>query len=444
LLIQGINRMLKHESFIISISYGNFTESVGGTDKVILEHKIMLDSIGISHIHLFSYNIKLPKIKYSFKQWGIIIDGKVINQVFAFQEIVQIVEHLIRSHKKLMEFHIHHLLNLNINQVAGILNNFKVPIKFYIHDYYTVCIQHNLLKNDIDYCGLGSPYADKCNGCKYSKNAKEHFTIIENFLGEFENRLLFIAPSDIAKEIWTSAFDKYSNKVVVIKHQLMKGVYYGNSNQLTQKKSIKIAYVGAQAYHKGWNQWRNISKKINELKLNYELYHFGKSSDRISFIKKIPVFFKDNNINAMIEALRLNSIDIVLLWSIVPETYSYTYYECTAANTFIITNKNSGNIAYMVNSRKNGIVLDDEKQLLKLLCNENHLRELLNQFKNSKKYGPLTLYENNEITNLITKNGLMKNEVTNIKKENWALNIKRSFLTYIFRVYNKLEKLYFK
>lgn len=38
-------------------------------------------------------------------------------------------------------------------------------------------------------------------------------------------------------------------------------------------------------------------------------------------------------------------IDCVILWSNCPETYSYVYFECFAANTFILANSLSGNIA---------------------------------------------------------------------------------------------------
>ena len=44
----------------------------------------------------------------------------------------------------------------------------------------------------------------------------------------------------------------------------------------------------------------------------------------------------------MLNALRQNNVDVAILWSLCKETYSYTYFECYAANVFVVTDENSG------------------------------------------------------------------------------------------------------
>ena len=64
-------------------------------------------------------------------------------------------------------------------------------------------------------------------------------------------------------------------------------------------------------------------------------------------------------------------IDLVLLWSIMPETFSYTLYESMAAGCFVITHKNSGNIAITIKQNNKGEIIDNEADLIALLT-QNH------------------------------------------------------------------------
>ena len=99
----------------------------------------------------------------------------------------------------------------------------------------------------------------------------------------------------------------------------------------------------------------------------------------------------------MVVELMKNSIDISFLWSIWPETYSYTYYESFAAGSFVITNNLSGNIADQVRNNKNGIVLEDYSELIDLLSNEDYLSYLVE----NNKYRIDNIEKNNEFLVLI-------------------------------------------
>jgi len=70
----------------------------------------------------------------------------------------------------------------------------------------------------------------------------------------------------------------------------------------------------------------------------------------------------------MTEALQDNNIDVAFLWSICPETFSFTLYESLAAGCTVLTNRNSGNIqAYVREHPEAGIVLEHENALLSCL-----------------------------------------------------------------------------
>lgn len=432
----------KYNEFILSISYGNFLGSTDGTDKVILAHKGMLESAGISHVHIFPRSIRLPLTNKVFtKYWGVTIDGRTLKQVYTHNEVIQILGQVTMNKKNLKEVHVHHLLHVNMEQLEKILNVFVAPIKFYLHDYYTICLQYNLLKDNGVYCGKGAVSQKKCAGCKYYLKSREHYAKIKKILNKYGNRMHFIAPSKVTKEIWSSVYPEYEASTTVIYHQSLVGRYYENCEIIPDEEPIKIAYVGDQGINKGWQQWENAIRKAYELGCNEKYYHFGRTNDKIRYVEKIPVFFTSDNINAMVEALRADNIDVVVLWSICPETYSYTYYESTAANTFIITNKYSGNIAAMVLERNNGIVLDSEAELIELICDEKRLRKLVNEFKSSKNYGPLNLIENTELLQLITKEKDNNDFKIQISEDNLFSGLKRQMRILFFNLYQIARRL---
>ncbi len=97
----------------------------------------------------------------------------------------------------------------------------------------------------------------------------------------------------------------------------------------------------------------------------------------------------------MIRALEKHRIDAAFLWSICPETYSFTTSEACAANCFIITNAMSGNIAARVRETGRGIVCRDEAELFELLRDASRLKNLIS--RNLAENSPLELRFNPQL-----------------------------------------------
>nr|HPL82041.1 hypothetical protein [Anaerolineaceae bacterium] len=121
--------------------------------------------------------------------------------------------------------------------------------------------------------------------------------------------------------------------------------------------------VGFPVFHKGWHTWLKLTETFKQ-DTRYEFYLFSNEKKASSNFRNISVTVTADNPNAMINALRKHEIDIAVLWSICPETYSYTLREALEAGAFVITNPLSGNIRKQVEENNFGIVLEDEKALL--------------------------------------------------------------------------------
>jgi len=430
---------IKFGNFILSISYGNYRQSFGGTDKVILSHQSMLNEAGISCLYIFpvAKTLRVNQIKV-FRCWGLIIDGSYMG-IFDTTDIINLI--IKASYKKqFKDIFVHHFLGIDIGQLERILDLSDVPINVYIHDYYMICTQLNLMKNDESYCGKDRISDKKCINCTYYDESKTHVKQVEDFFEKYNDRITVVAPSESAKVIWSSTYPLYKDHVKVLNHQTFIGEYEGNCKSIGIDDKVKIAFVGAQAKKKGWQQWENVVSTINKnSKGNKEFYHFGKTNDVLEYIIKIPVSFQKDGINAMVTALRKNNIDCVILWSLCPETYSYTYYESTAANSFIITNQFSGNIADAVKERHNGIVLKNMEELRELLENEDRLKSLINTYREQKKWGPSEIIENRELLkNISLENGRLRSEQLNER-----LSIFRKMVKFILGiVYKFYMKIY--
>ena len=167
---------------------------------------------------------------------------------------------------------------------------------------------------------------------------------------------------------------------------------------------IKIAFVGYQSPLKGWYIWRKAVEKCHENHLNEKFFQFGRVNEHIDYVDEVKVDFRTYE-ESMPAKLRANGIHVAVLWSIWPETYSYTYYEASSANTFILTNSISGNMADQVRKNGNGIVADSTDDLVDILMDEKKMRAAINDYRSSMHSCPDSLEENDELLSLISEVG---------------------------------------
>lgn len=398
----------KWKKYALSISYGNYATGAGGTDKYILSQQAILEKKEISLIHIYPiksiYKFRLKKRAF----WGIVVDGKD----YGWLETSQIINYLHKLSEKsfeLLAFIIHHLKNTGISEVKRIVDSADASIIYYLHDFMSICPGNGLLKNSVTYCGCSFPHNTKCDGCNhYNKDVLERLAQIQDFFEYFANRMEFIAPSNSTKELFTQCYPQYTDKIHVVYHQKLIGNYKKKSELNCRK--IRVAYVGYQAPLKGWNEWEIATQKIQSFTNRYEFYHFGSCDTHYDYIKEIAVDFKKDN-EAMIKALRQYNIDIAVLWSTWPETYSYTYYEALASNCYVLTSDYSGNIKDQVAKNRNGYIGKNNESLFDILKNVDRLTLLLEEHKWKNNNSPQTLLDSDEFLRFIPEQGC-----TNIRK----------------------------
>lgn len=349
------------DNSVITISRNNFALYLGGTSKFIREQMELLNKKNYTHVHLFwrEYNIK----NFQGTYFTIVLNGIELG----FTAITNIFNLL----KKIKAIFIHNLIGMKLEILLPILEAVKkrIPVIYYLHDFSSICSNIKLIYNDDEFCAGFDDNWGKCSTCKSGALKKDIYEFHQKlFHDEF---IQLIAPSNSTKEIIQKSFNLPVEKIKVISHQ-----NYSIESKLvtTVNPAIKIAYVGYKNKHKGWDTFKKL---VLEFQGDYEFYCFGFSDEILEGVQHIDVSFIEDGELAMTNKLKEYNIDISFLWSVWPETYSYTYYESYAAGTYVITNNLSGNIHDQVMINGNGLSFENYEQLKMILMDKMKLKELI-------------------------------------------------------------------
>lgn len=383
------------KDYVLSISFANYLKGISGMAKVLMEHQKMYNNKSVGYVNLFVVKKYLFQEKMTaFCYYGLVINGEY-KGIYSIEQIINFIKSWDDQGKNLIDIHLHHLLYVKLKQIDKLLCHIDaVPIKLYLHDYYTVCWNYTLLKNGESYCGPQKMCPSKCNDCRFYYRSKPREDQIQELLAKYKKRILVVSPSEATKNIWLESYPEFREQTIVIKHQKEIGKYRENLKPLSSCKKISIAFLGMPAEHKGWKQWEMMVENYKE---DYRFVVFNSSDEEYQNMEKVKIQYSPGNLSAMTKALRDNDIQVALLWAKWPETYSYTFYESLSANLYIITNRVSGNITNQVEERRCGIILEDVNELYQLFGDKEELRERINDFRIKYDGGPYYLKENDEI-----------------------------------------------
>lgn len=394
---------IKNKDFVVAVSFANYLTDKSGVPKVMMAQQKKYNQAGISYISLFSVKKMIANDSIMlFCKYGLLIDGKFCG-IYQMSQIINFLAAECTMGKCLLDMHIHHLLYNDLRRISELLSSVPtVPIKVYLHDYYNACCNYTLMKNGSSFCGGKGLGEAVCKGCSAYKKSQKIQPQIHRLFRAHQERITFISPSQTTKNIFENFHPEYKGLVKVIPHQKCVGSFSGNLDTVVDGEKLKVAFLAMPRKHKGWDTWTKIVQKASSDQ--YEFIVFNSSDEQHENMTKVKVAFSENQLNAMVDALRANQVHIALLWSLCPETYSYTCFEAYAANAFLITGKDSGNIADVVSSQKLGWVLDNEKELEEVFLSERKLRDAVNMFRSHTSGGPLYLEDNDQIVQLSMEN----------------------------------------
>lgn len=385
-------------NFIFVITGMSYIIDSSGTSKVVQAHEDVFKAYGTGYVAVFPISRSSGEgVNWHVKTTGcyaFVIDGQFVN-VMTVKEVLNSLLQLQERGKNCIGVLIHHIIRNDIAEIQWMLEKIQnVPVVYYLHDFYTCCINPNMLKNDTESCVDGGV---SCDGCVYKDKRRNHLKTINSFLRSFGGRLSFAAPSEYVKNRWVTYHPEYADRVTVIPHQKSIGQYTGNKDVITDNEPMRLGFVGTQTHIKGWDIFKRTVAKLHEAGCNYEYYYFGHGQEQLPGVTNVPVEIAKMGKDAMTRAIQEKRISAVFLVCVCGETYSYTMYESHAANSYILTMSKSGNIAYTVNKEKWGAVFETDDELIDALLDEKTFRTTVNQWKTEAEPGAAEYEDNDEI-----------------------------------------------
>ncbi|NLT19128.1 MAG: glycosyltransferase [Clostridiales bacterium] len=360
--LYSLKEHLKEAEFYLSISHDNYTKVVGGVQNVIRMEESEILKTNYHYVHISPDPPQKKKIyETTFGDWWVVCDGKDMG--LAHSEII--LEWLEKeSLSSIRRVIMHHTLGFGVAEIERLAKlGYLTPI-FWIHDYYSACRSYHLRRNDRAYCFGPDISSNSCQICRYGEDRKLHMATFKKIFAQ--QNLQFCFPSNFTKDNWEriTLFNNFSLESKVVPLVELKE---DKVQPWEKKDKINVAFPGYPYAQKGWDSWLNLTQRFKEDD-RYNFFHLSYISDQSENYRSIDVRYTPDNPHVMKEKLVIYDIDAVLIWSVVPETFSLTYYESLAAGCFIVSNPLSGNVAKTLSfSPSDGMVIDSESELMNLL-----------------------------------------------------------------------------
>jgi hypothetical protein len=378
-LLRALESVLRERSgLIVSLSHDDYQINIGGVQNLVREERLSFEEIGWAYLHL-SPATPLPTLAPLNTETGFHFSlrlGSGSLGTVRIDDLLQTLSTLRRNSVPLVVV-VHHLLGTAPEVVQNIASFSSITPIVWVHDYFTICANPKLLRNDVRFCSAPPFDSMACMVCIYGCDREANRSRIESFFRTTIPDVL--APSESALAFWLSNAGLPFRTTAV--QPLARIVFASQSSRqgVQPNRPIRIAHLGACDASKGWLAFERLVRHFAS-DSRYEFIHLGLPIPDATTVavRNVPVSVTLEAPNAMIEAVAEHRIDAVLSWSPWPETFCYTAFEAIAGGAFLLTHSNAGNVPALVTgpAAGQGLILQDEEALHALL-EYDRLRSLL-------------------------------------------------------------------
>jgi len=245
--------------------------------------------------------------------------------------------------------------SFDLYHVAHKLN---IPVVYTVHDYFYICPTFHLVDKNGKFCDLceygkedeeclrGHPYI---NSKKFNKDElhiwRSEFLKVKDIIKQY------VFPSNSCKELFSSFYNIHSDLCRVIPHGA--SLTHKKGGGKTENKELRIGILGTMLKHKGESLYEEILENTNPDR--FKFYHFGDGELKSDKLINVGAY----NRSSLYDLLSNNNIDVILLLSTWPETFSYTLSETFIAGIPPIVT-NLGALAERVEKYSSGWIVDYE------------------------------------------------------------------------------------
>ena len=439
------NRPIEYIGNNIALAIGN-REARPNIMYVIHDWKDIKNNLGGTTLHVWDL-IKNMRDKYNFhifapedgiyKVYSYFKDQEMVAKYPSISINMTMVNNKNSEYRRLLEqivdeykisyVHIHHMIG-HYFDIVDVLKEKNIKYMVTLHDFYCQCPLINKIYKHEEYCGM-KPEESKCSeclNCIYKTNID-----IKSWRNQWsyllENADHVITPSKITKEEINAIFKNINIKV--IEHGI--DIEKEESNLTVSDKVNDIAFIGAIGYHKGSRLLEELIK-TNRMK-NVRIHLFGKIDSQYGKNNKHFINHGKYHREELKDLLKKNNIKLICLFSIWPETYSYTMTEAIACGIPVIS-FDFGAIAERIHKYNLGWTIpfkSNYDEITTAITNVFKDEDKYNNvIKSINKYKIITTKEmSKNYVDIYSKNAKEKGLLSDNIKDNLAKN--RVFSTYV-------------
>lgn len=212
-----------------------------------------------------------------------------------------------------------------LETITEFVRDRKLPGKILVHDFYMVCPSINLLDDRGRYCGIPSDLM-RCEACYKTKRFDEEgfgediLAYRDKWLELLSQNLQIICFSENSKQLLARAFPEFDG-VVVHPHEV-EPLEKVRTNAYDHE-GVRIGFIGKMTYHKGVPIIRALAEETRGSDVSLVLFGDFESEENIEGVKVTGEYRRDD----LSRLLQSEEIDLVMIPSIWPETFSYTCSE---------------------------------------------------------------------------------------------------------------------
>lgn len=379
---------------ILAVSHDSYSTVTGGTQIFIADEMTNSLKKNIVHLHMAPSTPGLT-IGKKEKQTEVLItkNGKALGSI----DSKSVFEMLSTVPSDKMHISIHSLIGFGSEFLAllkPITKNRKTF--FWLHDYSILCDGFNLLRNDTVFCGAPEPKSVACTVCIYGEERSKRLALIKSWLTEVKP--IFASPSEAALSILNCSKTRLPiTQSIVVPHWTLTRA---SIKKREPRSPLRIAFVGFSSASKGWPIFNEIVNTLSENAAT-QFYHFIKGgTSPNSLVKAVDCAVTSKNRLATSTLLKKHKIDIVMILSPWPETFSYVTAESLVAGCAIVCLASSGNVQALVKSYQQGIVFNSDEALMQSIKDATFIPKLRKALRTNHLH---TMKQNRGIFDALTQ-----------------------------------------
>lgn len=340
----------------LTFSHDDYRTNVGGVQLCLQIESARVAEQGRDHLHLFpAAHWPMMRADGEEGRLGVLLNGQDLG-VHRPADVARALAQAAAADGRDRTFAIHSLLGHAADETLAILEALGLKAGFlWLHDYSSLCAGYNLLRNGVEDCAAPPPDSAACGICAFGPWRARHLGDHEALFRTLS--LTVVSPAAVTLDFWRGAWDFPTAGHVV--HPHAKLVERAPAPAPDGERPLRVAFVGYPVPHKGWPLFKRLAERHAE-DPRYAFFHLGAQQDTAAAAEFHEVRVAAGGPNAMQQALERLEIDVVLLWPLWRETFSFAVYEALAAGCAVVTGPDSGNVAAVVASSGQGLVLPDD------------------------------------------------------------------------------------